>query len=67
MMKDGLDGAVRRAVFAALAPAVLLAWPGWSGSAGHDAMLEARHTHDAFAAVKAAAGPRMQVRKIQIG
>jgi hypothetical protein len=66
MMREGLDGAARRAIFPALVLATLLGVAWLVGVRKHDAMLEAAHARAAFAAVKAAAGPRMQVRKIQI-
>ena len=65
--KDRLEAAAPRLLFAGLALAAVAGVAWLVGVHKQDTMLEAHHPRDAFAAVKAAAGPRMQVRKIQIG
>ncbi len=67
IMKDRLEVAAPRLVLAGLALAAVAGVAWLVGVHKQDTMLEAHHPRDAFAAVKAAAGPRMQVRKIQIG
>ena len=58
------------ATWAIAAGLTLTAFAGLLWLAGvhrHNTMLEGGHPREAFAAVKSAAGPRMQVRKIEIG
>jgi hypothetical protein len=54
------------AILAGLGLAAVLGLAWLIGVHQQDAMLESGHARAAFAAVKAAAGPRMQVRKIKI-
>jgi hypothetical protein len=67
MTEEELDAALRRMIVPGLALAAVLGVAWLVGVHKQDAMLKAAHAREAFAAVKAAAGPRMQVRKIQIG
>jgi hypothetical protein len=64
--KDKLEGAGTRVFLAGLALAAVAGVAWLVGVHKQDTMLEAHHPRDAFAAVKAAAGRGMQVRKIQI-
>ena len=67
MTKEGFDPAAPQVVFGGLALAACLGAAWLFGVHKQDAMLVANHARKAFAAVKAAAGQHMQVRKIQIG
>ncbi len=61
------DAATRAAIVVALGLAALVA-VGWAiGVQRQNTMLVGSHPREAFAAVKRAAGPRMQVRKIEVG
>jgi hypothetical protein len=64
MTKDEL---IATAPWAILGLAALLGIAWLVGVHKKDAMLDASHPREAFAAVKKAAGPRMQARKIKIG
>ncbi len=63
---DELIPAIPSAVFYVLGLAALLGVAWLAGVQKKDGMFEAGHPRAAFAAVKKAAGPRMQVRKIEI-
>jgi hypothetical protein len=61
------DAATRTAILAGLGLAALVG-AGWLiGVVRQNTLLESSHPREAFAAVKRVAGPRMQVRKIEIG
>jgi hypothetical protein len=64
--KDRLIAAIPSAIACALAVAAILGIAWLVGVRKTDTMLDGGHARAAFAAVKRAAGPRMQVRKIKI-
>jgi hypothetical protein len=60
------DAATRMAVFVGLGLAALAGAAWLIGVAKQNTLLEGSHPREAFAAVKHAAGPRMQVRKVEV-
>jgi hypothetical protein len=64
--EDDLVAWAPRLIPIAVALAVLLGGAWLFGVHKQSTMIEAKHAREAYAAVKIAAGPRMQVRKIQI-
>src|SRR5215475_11495526 len=61
------DAATRMAIVVALGLAALAGAAWLIGVVKQNTMLEGSHPREAYAAVKRAAGPRMQVRKVDIG